>query len=94
MENVEVPSSKPFDEERCLALILNPEFVEHLAVLKQNSGSMLGASTQSDVDHQDIRICSGSKTSTIEPQTQRPSLVNSSQTQEADHTEVIIGKKR
>jgi hypothetical protein len=45
LENAEMPPSNLFDEEKCLAMILNPEFVEHLTVLKQSSATTLGAST-------------------------------------------------
>jgi len=38
------------EEEMCLKLILNPEFVENLSVLKQKSGSTNYASTQSEVE--------------------------------------------
>jgi hypothetical protein len=34
-----------FDEDKCLKMILNPEFVDNLTVLKQASGSTIAAST-------------------------------------------------
>ena len=39
---------KNIDETKCLKMILNPEFVDNLTVLKQISGSTIAASTQSD----------------------------------------------
>lgn len=38
------------DEETCLKMILNPEFVDRLSVLKQTSKSTICASTQSDIE--------------------------------------------
>jgi hypothetical protein len=34
-----------FDEDKCLQMILSPEFVENLSVIKQGSGSTIAAST-------------------------------------------------
>lgn len=44
-----------FDEDKCLKMILNPEFVEALQVLKQASGSTIEASTQSETCMHEIR---------------------------------------
>lgn len=45
----------PLDEDKCLKMILNPEFVEALQVLKQGSGSTIEASTQSETCFHEIR---------------------------------------
>ena len=47
------------DEEHCLNMIMNPEFVTNLKILQQGSGSTLGTSFKGDstaMSHQDPKI--------------------------------------
>ena len=47
------------DEEQCLNMIMNPEFVQNLKILQQGSGSTIGTSFKGDlsaVSHQDQKI--------------------------------------
>ena len=50
---------KKSDEEHCLNMIMNPEFVQNLKILQQGSGSTIGTSFKGDstaMSHQDPKI--------------------------------------
>jgi ribosome assembly protein YihI (activator of Der GTPase) len=50
---------KKSDEEHCLNMIMNPQFVQNLKILQQGSGSTIGTSFKGDstaMSHQDPKI--------------------------------------
>jgi len=50
---------KKADEEHCLSMIMNPDFVHNLKILQQGSGSTLGTSFKGDstaMSHQDPKL--------------------------------------